>query len=315
MPIIGCALLCANVILGVPGTAKGAVTTMVEKLLARCVVESRPEVRLQLATCLGEMGALCETKLGELKVGTSMGEGGIDSPSSSYTWRLEQAPWNSISVLYQLELVRKHLAVALNAASSSTDQNKIAFSIQQLLKLLDNYGCRKESSNKSNPGPNQAIKSMSAWLKEKLEKNGVFDAVEPYFLSEFKEKVSVSCLLLFFTSYSLTSRSSAGFRRIRHKETSIFRYFGNLFHLDFEPMPLDDRELDGIRQQSLERSVFSLQNRRSFRVGYGRCRIHTSASCARSPLFRDFRTPCSHTERVSGCAKERFSNRDGINGN
>ena len=128
---------------------------MVEKLLSRCVVESIPEVREQLAMCLGEIGALCETRLGELKMGTSMGEGSIDSPSSSYTWRLEHAPWHSTSTEYQLELVTKHFVVALNAAPSSSDQNKITLSIQQLLKLLDKYGRSRESGRTDEPSRNR----------------------------------------------------------------------------------------------------------------------------------------------------------------
>jgi hypothetical protein len=163
---------------------------MMERLLARCVAESDDEVRLRLAACLGEVGAISETILGELAIGSSMGDEAIDSPTSSYKWRLEQPPWRSQEVKYELQLVTRHLVVALKAAPSSTDQHKIAFAIQQLLHLLNSSGIQSESAGQE-AGSTAGKETMTKWLKETLEQSGQYDLIEPYFSSDFKEKVSL----------------------------------------------------------------------------------------------------------------------------
>lgn len=161
---------------------------MMERLLARCVAESDDEVRLWLATCIGEVGAISETRLGEIKIGSSMGDEAIDSPTSSYRWRLDQAPWQSQPVKYELQLVTRHLVVALKAAPSSTDQHKVAFSIQQLLHFLNAHGRQSEPANM---GASEPVK-MTKWLKEKLTESGELELIEPYFSSDFQEKVCPS---------------------------------------------------------------------------------------------------------------------------
>jgi hypothetical protein len=162
---------------------------MMERLLARCVAESDGEVRLRLAACLGEVGAIGETMLGELAIGGSMGDEAIDSPTSSYKWRLDQPPWHSQEVKYELQLVIGPLVVALKAAPSSTDQHKIAFAIQQLLHLLNSSARQSETAGQeaeSTAGKD----TMTKWLKEQLKDSGHYDLIEPYFSSDFKEKVS-----------------------------------------------------------------------------------------------------------------------------
>jgi hypothetical protein len=173
------------------GSSRGATASMLEKLVSRCIVESETEVRVRLAACLGEVGAISETILGELKIFGSTGEEALDSPTSSFKWRLEQPPWQSQPVKYGLQLVTRHLVVALKAAASTTDQHKIAFAIQQLLHLLNSCGGENgqaSSDSKDNKG------KMTKWLKENLEQSGQYDLVEPYFSSDFKEKVSKSML-------------------------------------------------------------------------------------------------------------------------
>ena len=163
---------------------------MMERLLARCVAESDDEVRLRLATCLGEVGAISEARLGEVTVGSSMGDEVLDGPKSSYKWRLEQPPWQSQDVKYELQLVTRHLVVALKAATSSTDQHKIAFAIQQLLRLL-NSSVQQSEADSEEVAPSAGMETMSKWLKETLEQSGQYELIEPYFSSDFQEKVSL----------------------------------------------------------------------------------------------------------------------------
>jgi hypothetical protein len=162
---------------------------MMERLLSRCVSESDVEIRLRLAACLGEVGAISEILLGELQIGSSMGDEAIDSPLSTYRWRLEQPPWQSQSVKYELLLVTRHLAAALKAAPSATDQHKVAFAIQQLLFLLNSWA--RQSEGQLDPASADGKESMAKWLKDQLEQSGEYELIEPYFGADFKEKVRV----------------------------------------------------------------------------------------------------------------------------
>lgn len=162
---------------------------MVEKLLSRCVEESETKTRTLLATCLGEIGAIGEHQLGDLKIGVAADIESVDSPNSAYQWRLEQPPWQSRAAKYELHLVTKHLAVALKSAPSSADQHKVAFTIQQLLVLLDRSARQREDDIVVEGSRN--TKDMSKWLRDKLNESGVYEVVEPFWFSEFHEKVSL----------------------------------------------------------------------------------------------------------------------------
>jgi hypothetical protein len=85
--------------------------------------------------------------------------------------------------------VTKHLVVALKAAPTSSDQHRIAFTIQQILELLDESV--KMSNRSDADGSAKLEKSsryqMSDWLREKLSKAGVLEIVEPYWFSMFNE--------------------------------------------------------------------------------------------------------------------------------
>ena len=156
-------------------------THLVERLLSRCVHEAEVESRTVLAQCMGEVGAISENRLGEIKVSADLGDNLIDDSNGSYVWRLTRPPWHSPVAKYELQLVTKLLVGVLKAAPSSADQHKIAFAIQQLLVLLDetHRGGRKSK-----------MAEMSGWLQDHLRKHEVYDVVEPFWLSEFSEKVS-----------------------------------------------------------------------------------------------------------------------------
>jgi hypothetical protein len=110
----------------------------------------------------------------------------------SSLWRLKQAPWQSRPVRYELKVVTNHLVIALKAAPSSADQNKIAFAIQQILELLDAHAkmsSRSDSkfSNASNSQAKTPQTDMSDWLREQLSDAGVIETIEPFWGSQFKE--------------------------------------------------------------------------------------------------------------------------------
>lgn len=161
---------------------------LMENLLLRCVQETDTKTRISLAKCLGEVGAISELKIGDLKIGVALDSASVDSPNSMYKWRLEQPPWQSRAAKYELQLVTKHLVIALRSAPSSADQHKIAFTIQQLLVLLDRSARQDEDGHVEDGAPNTS--AMSKWLRNKLIESNVLEVVEPFWFSEFHEKVS-----------------------------------------------------------------------------------------------------------------------------
>ncbi|KAL3944314.1 MAG: hypothetical protein SGBAC_001607 [Bacillariaceae sp.] len=167
-------------------TPRGTIVNLMEKLLSRCVQETETKTRILLAQCLGEVGAISELKMGDLKIGVAIDSESVDSPSSMYQWRLDQPPWQSRAAKYELQLVTRHLVVALRSAPSSADQHKIAFTIQQLLVLLDRSARQAENGDVEEGARNTSV--MSKWLKSKLVESNVLEVVEPFWFSEFHEK-------------------------------------------------------------------------------------------------------------------------------
>ena len=159
-------------------------TDMIKKLLVRCVDEVETESRLLLATCLGEVGAISEHLLGDIRLSVGVG---ANSLGNSHSWRLDQPPWQSHVTKYELRLVTSLLVVALRAAPTSADQHKIAFTIQQLLIKLDNSA--KGGGEGRIPGTKRD--EMTKWLHDKLCESGIYEIVEPFWLSEFSEKVTL----------------------------------------------------------------------------------------------------------------------------
>ena len=96
--------------------------------LHRCTTETNMDIRLILATCLGEIGAIDPKYIGnDLNFNR-------DHNCVSNRWMFENgAPWKlkSVKVHYQLQLVTKQFVAALKAAPTPTDQHKIAFGIQE----------------------------------------------------------------------------------------------------------------------------------------------------------------------------------------
>ena len=161
------------------------ISEMIEKLMRRCVHETDPRVRLKLATCLGEIGAIGENRLDDMSLFRSKRNESV----SMYQWRLDHPPWQSRAAKYELQLVTKCLVVALKAAPSSGEQIKISFTIQQLLELLDESVKVDENTNSTNDQAKPQKGEMSKWLLDRLIESKVYDSVEPFWSSEFSTKV------------------------------------------------------------------------------------------------------------------------------
>ena len=210
-----------------------------EKLLNRCVHEADGQVRLLLAVCLGEVGAIGEHRLGDLKLGSSMGDASLDSPNSSYRWRLEQPPWQSQAEKYELQLVTQHLAAAIKAAPSSADQHKVAFTIQQLLRLLDNNSATQDVAAGATDA-NQRGREMSEWLRNKLTDSGVYETIEPFWFSEFSEKGSLIYGRSQMGNSVIPNEQIALDRRLCVQEATVLRIFSFVLLLDSKLLSLDD---------------------------------------------------------------------------
>jgi hypothetical protein len=163
------------------GKEHGVITDIVEKLIRRCANESNHKVRIQLATCLGEIGAIAESCLENMILYRS----NADVSVTMHRWRLNLPPWQTSAQKYELQIVTKYLVLALRASSTSDEQLKVAFAIQQLLVLLDASSPDTEADSVETTEE----KKMNPWLYDQLCKANVYDTVEPFWSSQFNEKV------------------------------------------------------------------------------------------------------------------------------
>jgi hypothetical protein len=185
-------------------TTSVTVSTIIETLMHRCVHETDQKVRLQLAVCLGEMGAVGEHRFDDISLYRSKGGGSL----SMYEWRLDQPPWQSRAAKYELQLVTKYLVAALKATPSQGEQLKVAFTIQQLLMLLD-ASVRENTNTKHRDQQSDSHKrEMSKWLLDRLVEADVYESVEPFWLSEFATKVRIAHSVVLFLTYRNTVSQS-----------------------------------------------------------------------------------------------------------
>jgi len=86
--------------------------------------------------------------------------------------------------------VTNHFITALKAAPTPTDQHKIAFAIQDVLKQI-----HSDVSDGNADGNSDDViivdetgkKQMNPWLKGQLEQAGVLTVIEPYWTSLYKQ--------------------------------------------------------------------------------------------------------------------------------
>lgn len=180
------------------GLGRGYVTELVETLLHRCTKEEDSSVKVLLGTCLGEVGAIDVNRLGNIATVDYRAKDSSRSNRDAHFWQLSQPPWQSRPARYELQLVTKHLVIGLKGAPTSSDQHKIAFTIQQMLANLD-QSAKLSGGDTANvvhidcdateTGAKDAVEkgAMTQWLREKLEKADVLEVVEPYWSSRYKE--------------------------------------------------------------------------------------------------------------------------------
>ena len=116
-------------------TNGGFITKLLIRLLSRCVDEPRSEIRDDIASCLGEIGAIDPNRLGKEINSTQIGQESDDSSA----WRLRNPPWQTQVADYQLRLVSRHLVSGLKSASVAIDGHKISFSIQGMCIFIYIY--------------------------------------------------------------------------------------------------------------------------------------------------------------------------------
>ncbi len=247
--------------------------------MQRCHMEVDFDARLLLATCLGEVGAIAPNRLGETRADFNRAE---SSGNDSSLWRLKQAPWQSRPVRYELKVVTNHLVVALKAAPSSADQNKIAFAIQQLLELLDEHA---KMSSRSDSKFSASIKSstkssqtkMSDWLREQLSDAGVIETIEPFWGSQFKEVSARKRIVLFFAdriSYSHVLCRLVG--SIRNKGTTVFSWRIVILHLVVVLVAMDAQEKPRRRTKPMVLVLLCLPNSCKVQSRHAARRVHSS---------------------------------------
>jgi hypothetical protein len=98
-----------------------------DAILNQCIEETNSDISLNLATCLGEIGAI-DGKL----VDGDENQNQLNAFDNSWMYD-NGAPWKSkfVKVRCQLQLITKHFVTALKVAPTPIDQHKIGFAIQE----------------------------------------------------------------------------------------------------------------------------------------------------------------------------------------
>jgi hypothetical protein len=118
-------------------------------------------------------------------------------------------PWHCAPHLLGLQLVTTHLVAALKSATSSSDQHKIAYAVQQLLALLNEAGKSgiirvTQHEALLRPSSHAAPQISGSTNKPKMHESlisilvdaGVIDVVEPFWFSEFHEVCTLCAFIL-----------------------------------------------------------------------------------------------------------------------
>lgn len=139
------------------GETAGAVTTLISRLLGRCVDETDDkDVRDALATCLGEIGAIDPNRLDK---DISSLHFGSDLPGSDDGGHfiLSNPPWKTNVTEFQFHVLTRHLVNALRSAPSTLDQ----VGVNRLLSLCPLYGIFISDSHPQHPSTRSPFRSRS----------------------------------------------------------------------------------------------------------------------------------------------------------
>ena len=121
--------------------------------------------------------------------------------------------FHSFYSIHRLHLVTHQLVMSLKGAKDNMGQHKVAFTIQELLKLLDESAAKLNASSKpqqaassdarsSSSGGSGRQREMGGWLSGKLEEAGVREVLEPYWKTQYRQKELLSPRLPPFFSES-----------------------------------------------------------------------------------------------------------------
>jgi tetratricopeptide (TPR) repeat protein len=162
--------LCALIVSG--DSVHDSIVQLLSLLLRISSSVSDAKVSNLCAACLGHLGAIDPSRL---LFSSARGEAMAKSAA------LGSASWNMDVLSMSLVLLRDHLVPCLRAAPASID--RVAFGIQELLSLIyREMGCRS-SASVLQPGPNRG--PMPGGVSDILKENGILDAVEPFWNSEY----------------------------------------------------------------------------------------------------------------------------------
>jgi len=161
------------------------IASLLEGLLSMVAVESNREVKALLSKCFGEITAIDPRRLGTVATATdkTTKNKALNSSQDCRSWQLSRPPWQSSVSEYALRLLTKRLVVALKVATNSSEQHYAAYTIQQILVIVNDTCQREEKENSS-----KQEGKMSPWLNKQLKSANVLDVIEPYWESKFNEK-------------------------------------------------------------------------------------------------------------------------------
>lgn len=193
---------------GFPLTSRGLLQEIFGTFLRRCYEENDPDSRVYLAECIGEVGAINSSTNGldDLEKTDRRQEDAFSSP-----------PW-SCRPPY-LHLISSHLVVALKSSRSSIEQHKIAFAIQNLLGEMNGPKRIQQDNQTEKKRP-----EMEPFLVDQLSKAGVFDIVEPFWHSEFKEVSFGPSVIAISQSFSRSPFNRDNLHSLRRRHPIFFGY-------------------------------------------------------------------------------------------
>uniref|UniRef100_A0A7S4J226 non-specific serine/threonine protein kinase n=1 Tax=Odontella aurita TaxID=265563 RepID=A0A7S4J226_9STRA len=179
---------------------RGVVTSLIQSLLARCVLETDTKARLALAQCLGEIGAIDHNRLGgqvDSALSAALTADSFEASGKHGLWLVSQPPWRSQVMRYELRCVL-FLVVALKAAPTTLDQHKVAYTIQEILALLNASANRSSTASAVNENSERGKSrvsrkgKMSPWLTNQLTEAGVLEVVEPFWNTSYHQSDKAS---------------------------------------------------------------------------------------------------------------------------
>ncbi len=186
------------------GNSTGAASSLLKALFARCANETDSAARKMLPICLGEIGAVDPNYFVSDSLQSNISANASDMHQE---WRLDNPPWKVDEQSYMMKLITNHLVASLKAASSTQEQTKVAFAIQEMIVALEEHSkehsfndelstdfnfvldnSREETSECGTIQRKSKSKKLGSWLKNKLKDAGVLEVIEPFAATNYKQQ-------------------------------------------------------------------------------------------------------------------------------